>query len=365
MWLDVEEDDELKGAARIKVTVSEVIEKRGKKKRTRYQCKVILYGASDEEVGGFERFDHPFNDDPRSSSDAKGALKAKAMADFRRQKRTREEREQGDLEDSDGDDGPCFCLLLFIVSMLTSFFLLHVLPRCCLLPPAPRSSKRAARADVMNIGPNAQYPSWQTGTAHSSLSSAAPPAEEGDIVRAVQGLVSILKVAPEHQKAVQPAVDLIRNQVMQIEELRGALADVRAELDFIVGGLGGEELEVITALQDMIYDVLDMADTPGTISWRCCAHNSARPRPTRQCSRHTGRRRQGSAAPRPRNWPRRASSVAWSQPMSRSTASLLASWPSTRSARRGGRRGGSCAGPAPRANRQPTKWARSARRRPR
>ena len=58
MWLDVEEDDELKGAARIKVTVSEVIEKRGKKKRTRYQCKVILYGASDEEVGGFERFDH-------------------------------------------------------------------------------------------------------------------------------------------------------------------------------------------------------------------------------------------------------------------------------------------------------------------
>ena len=263
MWLDVEEDDELKGAARIKVTVSEVIEKRGKKKRTRYQCKVILYGASDEEVGGFERFDHPFNDDPRSSSDAKGALKAKAMADFRRQKRTREEREQGDLEDSDGDDGPCFCLLLFIVSMLTSFFLLHVLPRCCLLPPAPRSSKRAARADVMNIGPNAQYPSWQTGTAHSSLSSAAPPAEEGDIVRAVQGLVSILKVAPEHQKAVQPAVDLIRNQVMQIEELRGALADVRAELDFIVGGLGGEELEVITALQDMIYDVLDMADTPG------------------------------------------------------------------------------------------------------
>ena len=80
-------------------------------------------------------------------------------------------------------------------------------------------------------------------------------------MRAVQGLVSILKVAPEHQKAVQPAVDLIRNQVMQIEELRGALADVRAELDFIVGGLGGEELEVITALQDMIYDVLDMTDT--------------------------------------------------------------------------------------------------------
>ena len=88
MWLDVEEDDELKGAARIKVTVSEVIEKRGKKKRTRYQCKVILYGASDEEVGGFERFDHPFNDDPRSSSDAKGALKAKASSTLRTMART-------------------------------------------------------------------------------------------------------------------------------------------------------------------------------------------------------------------------------------------------------------------------------------
>ena len=131
LWLDVVEDDELKGATRIKVTVSEVIEKRGKKKRKRYQCNVILCGASDEEVGGFKRFNHPFNDDPRSFSDAKGTLKAKAMADFRRQKRARQ-REQGDLSGSNRDDGPCFCLLLFIVPMLTSLFLLSA--SCSLLP---------------------------------------------------------------------------------------------------------------------------------------------------------------------------------------------------------------------------------------
>ncbi len=84
-------------------------------------------GNSNEEVGGLKRFNHPLSNDPRSSSDAKDSLKMKAMADFRRQKRTRQQREQGDLDGSDRDDGPCFCLLLFIVSMLTSLFLLCVL----------------------------------------------------------------------------------------------------------------------------------------------------------------------------------------------------------------------------------------------
>ena len=137
------------------------------------------------------------------------------------------------------------------------------MPCLFLVPSDPRRSKRAAATtSATNIGSDARYPSWQIGSAHS-LSSAAPPAEKDDIVRTVRELVGILKVAPEHQRAVQPAVDLIQRQVMQIEELRGTLIDVRAELNFIVGGLGGEELEIITALQDMIYDVLDMTDAQG------------------------------------------------------------------------------------------------------
>ena len=63
----------------------------------------------------------------------------------------------------------------------------------------------------------------------------------------MQGLAGILKVAPEHQKAVQPAVELIKAQVMEIEELRGALMHVHAELSSIVDGLQDEELEVIKA----------------------------------------------------------------------------------------------------------------------
>ena len=43
-------------------------------------------------------------------------------------------------------------------------------------------------------------------------------------------------------------MELIKAQVMEIEELRGALMHVHAELSGIVGGLEDEELEVIKAL---------------------------------------------------------------------------------------------------------------------
>jgi hypothetical protein len=72
--------------------------------------------------------------------------------------------------------------------------------------------------------------------------------------------MDILKVSPEHQKAVQPAVDIIKQQVMEIEQLREALVHVHTELSGIVDGLDDEELMVIKALQDVIYDVLDMVD---------------------------------------------------------------------------------------------------------
>ena len=59
---------------------------------------------------------------------------------------------------------------------------------------------------------------------------------------------------------MQPAVDLIKQQVMEIEQLREALVHVHTELSGIVDGLDEEELMVIKALQDVIYDVLDMED---------------------------------------------------------------------------------------------------------
>ena len=72
--------------------------------------------------------------------------------------------------------------------------------------------------------------------------------------------MGILKVSPEHQKAVQTAVDFIKQQVMEIEQLRGALVHVHTELSGIMEGLDDEELLVIKALQDVIHDVLDMED---------------------------------------------------------------------------------------------------------
>ena len=113
------------------------------------------------------------------------------------------------------------------------------------------------------MGPEGREPSRQIGSASSPLSpssSSSSSSSDSAVFGVVQGLAGILKVAPEHQKAVQPAVELIKAQVMEIEELRGALMHVHAELSSIVDGLQDEELEVIKALQDVIYDVLDMRD---------------------------------------------------------------------------------------------------------
>ena len=98
--------------------------------------------------------------------------------------------------------------------------------------------------------------------AQSSLSTTTPPPrdEEEKILRIVADLACILKVDPKHQRAVQPAVDLIKRQVMEIGRLREALLQVRTELRGIVGELKGEELKVIVALQGMIFDLLDIAD---------------------------------------------------------------------------------------------------------
>ena len=52
-WLRVKDED-IDEAEQLRVTVSAVEEGKGKKKRKRYQCKVILHGSSKEEaVVGF------------------------------------------------------------------------------------------------------------------------------------------------------------------------------------------------------------------------------------------------------------------------------------------------------------------------
>ena len=83
------------------------------------------------------------------------------------------------------------------------------------------------------------------------------------MLHVVEGLKGILKLSPEHSKAVAPAVDLIKKQVMQIEELKGVLEAVRTELSSMMGGLDSADVLVIKSLQDMIYDVLDMLDDNG------------------------------------------------------------------------------------------------------
>ena len=52
----------------------------------------------------------------------------------------------------------------------------------------------------------------------------------------------ILKVFPEHQKAVQPAVGLINMQAIEIERLREALVHVGTGLSGIAYGLDGKVL---------------------------------------------------------------------------------------------------------------------------
>ena len=90
MWLRVEDGD-IHEAKQLRVTVSAVEHGRGKKKRKRYQCKVILHGSSKEEpVAGFKCFAAALKADPRLCGDAQRDLKQKSLGDFRKQKRERE-----------------------------------------------------------------------------------------------------------------------------------------------------------------------------------------------------------------------------------------------------------------------------------
>ena len=118
------------------------------------------------------------------------------------------------------------------------------------------------------MGAESLYPSRQAGTAHSppssssssSSSSKSRNSENDEVLHVVEGLMGILKVSPEHSKAVASTVDLIKEQVMKIEELKGVLEAVRTELSSMMGGHDSADVLVIKSLQDMIYDVLDMLD---------------------------------------------------------------------------------------------------------
>ena len=129
----------------------------------------------------------------------------------------------------------------------------------------PRSSRRRSTVpDVINVGPENREPSRQIGYAHSSLPLLPPSSFSADgdvlsvveglsgvqdeVLHVVEGLMGILKVSPEHSKAVAPAVDLIKKQVMQIEELKGVLEAVRTELSSMMGGLDSADVLVIKSL---------------------------------------------------------------------------------------------------------------------
>jgi hypothetical protein len=121
--------------------------------------------------------------------------------------------------------------------------------------PACASNRAAATAHTTIMGADRHVEAAQ-----SSLSTTTPPPrdEAEEILRIVAYLAGILKVDPKHQRAVQPAVGLIKRQVMEIGRLREALLQVCAELRGIVGELKGEELKVIVSLQGMIFDLLDI-----------------------------------------------------------------------------------------------------------
>ena len=60
--------------------------------------------ASGEKIEDFKRFTYLLNDGPRSSHDALQTLKQRAMADFRKQKRARDEREGCSLVNFGSDE---------------------------------------------------------------------------------------------------------------------------------------------------------------------------------------------------------------------------------------------------------------------
>ena len=108
MWLRVEDED-IDEAKHLRVTVSAVEEGKGKKKRKRYQCKVILHGSSKEEpLAGFKRFAWTLKADPRLCGDAQRDLKQKSLGDFRKQKRRREDDNLVDSEEEGGGKRLCF-----------------------------------------------------------------------------------------------------------------------------------------------------------------------------------------------------------------------------------------------------------------
>ena len=132
--------------------------------------------------------------------------------------------------------------------------------------------------------------------------------EKGEVLQIIDDLMDILKVHPEHHKTVERAVDLIKTQSMQIGYLKNALVKVRTELSMIVHGLEGEELKVVTALYDMILDVLDMLDdeagesaAPATLASSSTVPSSSSSSSSSSASassvpRETTRQREGKAA---------------------------------------------------------------------
>ena len=118
--------------------------------------------------------------------------------------------------------------------------------------------------------------------------------------------MEILNVSPEHSKTVAPVVELIKMQVMQIEELKGALETVRTELSSMVGGLGSADVLVIKSLQGMIYDVLGMFDensdskavpaAPPSVSSSSSSSSTPAPAPAR-CRNESRKAQKRSSVP--------------------------------------------------------------------
>ena len=120
---------------------------------------------------------------------------------------------------------PFILMLRQCLSRRTLSPTLTPIAHCLVLPVSNFSddrhtSKRPAKeVDNMNMGAERLYPSWQAGTAHSQASSSSSSSkggnsENGEVLHVVEGLMEILNVSPEHSKAVAPAVELIKMQVM-------------------------------------------------------------------------------------------------------------------------------------------------------
>ena len=92
------------------------------------------------------------------------------------------------------------------------------------------SNRAAATAHTTIMGADFRLPSRHVEAAQSSLSTTTPPPsdEAEEILRIVADLAGILKVDPKHQRAMQPAVNLIKRLAMEIGRLREAPLQVRA-----------------------------------------------------------------------------------------------------------------------------------------